>query len=174
MASPPRLGSSRVSLAIRDKAVLGIATMLPILQRHLRKLEMRFRYRRHNDNVHLGILDHVLRGPVALDPRMVLFRIVVWLRRALDDSIQLEVGDDFNEGDVEYFGGHATADDADVVGLGRHILRAGEEWGRRQDQPKSRQRRTESSSTIGTIGLAMDLTILRSVISRQGMTEYGE
>ncbi len=68
--------------------------MLPILERQLRELEMRFGDCCYDDDVYVGILDHFLRGPVALDAGMVFFRIVVWLGRALDDGVEGEGGDD--------------------------------------------------------------------------------
>ena len=94
--------------------------MLPILQRQLRQFEMSIRDGRHNDDIHLSVLHHLLRGPVAFDTRVVFLGIIARLWVALYDSIELEVGDDRDEGDMEDFGGHAIAYDADIEGFGRH------------------------------------------------------
>jgi len=88
--SPPDQPSSPPT-----KGGLGIAaTMLPVLERQLREREMCFGDCCYDDDVYVGILDHFLRGPVALDAGMVFFRIVVWLGRALDDGVEGEGGDD--------------------------------------------------------------------------------
>jgi len=95
--------------------------MLPILQRQLHQFKMRIRRRRNNHHINPRILHHLLGCPVGLDTRVVLFSIVVGLGRALDDGVELELGDFLDKGDVEGFGAEAVAYDADVPGLGGHF-----------------------------------------------------
>ena len=109
-----------ISLLSEQTRALDLSTVLSILQCHLRELEVRVWYCRHDHNVHLGILDHLLSRAVTLDAWMIFLGIVVRLRGSLDNSKELEFWDDVDEGNVEDFGRHAIANYSDVIGLGGH------------------------------------------------------
>lgn len=53
---------------------------------------------------------------------MVLFRVIVWLRCPLNNGIELKLRDPEDQGNVEDFGGHAIANDADIVCSRSHCV----------------------------------------------------
>ncbi len=94
--------------------------MFAILQCYLGQFKMGLRCRCYNHNIHRGILDHLLCRPEALDARVVFLGVIPGFGVPLDNSIELEFGDDCYQRDVEDFGRHAVADDRGVVLL-RHV-----------------------------------------------------
>ena len=71
-------------------------------------------------NVDRSILDHVLSGAIRLDSRVVFLGIVLGLGCALHNSIEFELRNFCDEGNVEDFGTEAIAYDTDVPGFGGH------------------------------------------------------
>ena len=102
----------------RDKRLLR-EYMLPRLERSQRQVEMCVWRRGDDDDVHFRVGEELVRrGPVLHVRRVVLGRGGgARDRAALDDGVQAQGGGEFDEGDVEDFGGEAVADDTDVEDL---------------------------------------------------------
>ena len=71
-------------------------------------------------DINCGVLDHLFGGAEGLHARVVLLGIIVCLGGALDNGVELELGDLVHEGNVEDLCAEAVADNADVVGFGSH------------------------------------------------------
>lgn len=83
--------------------------MLPLLQRHLREVEVAARYRRHNNDIDLLILQHLLAGAPRLDAGEVLGSVIVGSRVPLDDAVEVQCRNGHDERDVEDLGREAVA-----------------------------------------------------------------
>lgn len=88
--------------------------MLAGLQRQLCQIIMRIRSSGDHYDIHVRVLDQIIGGAVCLDARVILLRVVAWLRISLHNSVELEVRHSGDEGDVKDFGAEAVADYADV------------------------------------------------------------
>lgn len=74
----------------------------------------------NDHNVNRRVLDHLLRGAEGLHTGVVLLGIIVRLRGALDDGIELQLRDLGNEGNVEDLCTEAVANNANVISLASH------------------------------------------------------
>jgi hypothetical protein len=117
--------------------------MLPSLKRKLSQVEMRIRRSGDDDDVDPRILNELFGAAVGLDSWVVLLGVVLRFRCSLDDSVQLELRDVLDEGDVESFGAEAVADDADVEGFGGHGVGYGEGGVVRGNTERKREEKME-------------------------------
>lgn len=94
--------------------------MLASLEGQFAQRKVRVRSSSDDDNVDSRVLHQLLGGTVRLQAGVILLSIILGLRGALHDSVELQLRNLGDEGNVEDLGTEAVADDTDVVGLGSH------------------------------------------------------
>ena len=116
-----------------------IRTVFPGIEGRLRQLRMAFWGCAHEHHVNQRILQHIFHAPIHLDPRVVLFGVIVRLGAPLHHSMEFEVRNSLNKWNVKGFGAEAIANDSDIVLLGCHVEEFDEVWKSSISQPKSAQ-----------------------------------
>jgi hypothetical protein len=104
-------------LQLSDLEVLAV---LAGLQCQLGEGEVGIRGGGDDHYINCRVLYHLLGGAEGLHARVVLLSIIVGLGSALDNGVELELGDLFHEGNVEDLCAEAVANNTDVVRFGRH------------------------------------------------------
>lgn len=94
--------------------------MLASLQRQLGQRKVRIGGSGDDHYVDCGVLDHLLRGTERLNTGMILLSIIILLRGALDNCVELEFWDLLHEGNVEDLCAEAVAHNADIISLASH------------------------------------------------------
>lgn len=94
--------------------------MLASLQGQLGEGEVGIRGSGDDHDVNGGILDHLLCGAEGLHAGVILLSVIVGLGSALDDGVELELGDFLHEGNMEDLSAEAVANNTDVVSSRSH------------------------------------------------------
>lgn len=94
--------------------------MLASLECQFAQIKVRVWRGGHNHNIDRSIFHHLIRSSERLDARMILLRIVIRFRSALDYSVELQFWDLLDEGNMEDLGAEAVANDADVINFRGH------------------------------------------------------
>ncbi|TKW51054.1 hypothetical protein CTA1_9473 [Colletotrichum tanaceti] len=111
--APVLLGDPDELLGLGDGGHEGLLDqhVLAGLERLLGEAEVGVGRREDVDDVDLGVLEHGLQRGVVLQRRVVVGRRRRGRGLALDDAVQLELGGEVDEGDVEDLGGQSVLGD---------------------------------------------------------------
>lgn len=111
-----------VNVNIADTKNLNISKLTVLASLKCQLAQVKVRVRRGGDDHHVnrGVLDHLISSPEGLDTRVILLRVVIGLGTTLDDSVELQLGNLLDEGDVEDLRAEAVADNTDIVGFRGH------------------------------------------------------